>query len=69
MARLDSLRQSGVNLLEIDLKNIDRGIKVPNLTAKHPITGQAIPIFVTSYVHADYGSGSIMGVPAHDERD
>jgi len=51
------------------LKNIDRGIRVPNLTAEHPITGKKIPIFVTSYVHADYGSGSIMGVPAHDERD
>jgi leucyl-tRNA synthetase len=51
------------------LKNIDRGVKVPNLKAKHPITGKFLPIYVTSYVHADYGSGSIMGVPAHDERD
>jgi len=66
---LERLKLSGVNLLEIDLKNIDRGVKVPNLKAKHPITGKFLPIYVTSYVHADYGSGSIMGVPAHDERD
>ena len=69
MLGLEKLKQDGVNLLEIDLKNIDKGIKVPNLHVKHPITGKLLPIFITSYVHADYGSGSIMGVPAHDERD
>ena len=33
------------------------------------MTGKDIPIFVTSYVHASYGTGAIMGVPFHDERD
>ncbi len=56
-------------MLQIDLKNIDRGVPVPNVSAIHPLTGERIPIFVTSYVHANYGTGSIMGVPAHDERD
>lgn len=37
--------------------------------ATHPITGQPIPIWVASYVLLGYGSGVIMGVPAHDERD
>ncbi len=36
---------------------------------KHPLTGCDLPIFVTSYVNADYGAGAIMGVPAHDDRD
>ncbi|OGM09504.1 leucine--tRNA ligase [Candidatus Woesebacteria bacterium RBG_13_46_13] len=35
----------------------------------NPLTGKAIPIWVADYVVAGYGSGAIMGVPAHDERD
>ncbi len=39
------------------------------LSAKHPITGKWLPICVADYVLSTYGSGSIMAVPAHDERD
>ncbi len=37
--------------------------------AIHPLTQQKIPIVVTDYVLMEYGTGAIMGVPAHDERD
>jgi len=37
--------------------------------AIHPLTGQRIPIWVANFVLADYGSGAVMAVPAHDERD
>ena len=37
--------------------------------AIHPLTRERVPIWVTSYVLAEYGTGAVMGVPAHDERD
>jgi leucyl-tRNA synthetase len=39
------------------------------VTARHPLTGGDVPVFVADYVVSAYGSGAIMGVPAHDERD
>src|SRR3990167_3067827 len=39
------------------------------LLAKHPITKENIPIWVTNFVLMEYGTGAVMAVPAHDERD
>lgn len=38
-------------------------------TVKNPLTGKDMPIWIANYVLADYGTGAVMGVPAHDERD
>ena len=45
-----------------------KGFKT-NISATHPLTGETVPIWIINYVLIDYGSGAIMGVPAHDERD
>ena len=45
------------------------GVRLQGVTAQNPVNGKQIPIFVSDYVLATYGTGAIMAVPAHDTRD
>lgn len=54
--------------LDREMNKEKTGVKTP-LTALHPITKKELPVFVADYVLGGYGTGVVMGVPAHDERD
>jgi leucyl-tRNA synthetase len=45
------------------------GVRLQGVAAVNPVTGEEIPIFISDYVLATYGTGAIMAVPGHDERD
>ena len=45
------------------------GVRIDGLSAINPVTGKEIPIYISDYVMMGYGTGAIMAVPAHDDRD
>jgi leucyl-tRNA synthetase len=64
---LDSCQ--GVRMAEAEIATMEkRGIDT-GLKAIHPITGEHLPIWIANFVLMQYGSGAIMAVPAHDQRD
>ena len=66
-AFIEECRQSGVSeatLATQEKKGLDTG-----LTAIHPISGEQVPIWAANFVLMEYGSGAVMSVPAHDQRD
>ena len=45
------------------------GVRLENFSAINPVNGKEIPVFISDYVMMGYGTGAIMAVPAHDQRD
>ncbi|MFN3233969.1 MAG: leucine--tRNA ligase [Gammaproteobacteria bacterium] len=54
---------------EADMANVEKIGVDTGFKAIHPLTGEALPIWTSNYVLHTYGSGAVMAVPAHDERD
>ena len=68
---LEAYRADVRKLSDIDRQSTDRpktGVDL-GVTATNPLTGEQMPVFAADYVLADYGTGAIMAVPAHDQRD
>ena len=61
---INSIKLSEADLAKQEKLGIDTGLK-----AHHPFSKKEIPIWVANFVLSGYGSGALMGVPAHDERD
>jgi len=62
-------RKSDFERTELAADKEKTGVKLDGVAAINPVTGKEIPIFISDYVLASYGTGAIMAVPAHDTRD
>ncbi|MFL6656144.1 MAG: leucine--tRNA ligase [Sulfurifustis sp.] len=56
-------------VMEADLATMEKKGMPTGLNVTHPLTGEAVPVWVGNYVLMGYGEGAVMGVPGHDERD
>ncbi len=54
---------------ESDMATMEKKGMATSVMATHPITGEQVPVWVANFVLMDYGSGAVMSVPAHDQRD
>ncbi len=52
-----------------ELSKDKTGVRLKGIEAVHPVTGAHIPLFISDYVLMGYGTGIVMGVPGHDQRD
>ena len=69
---LDAYREECAKKTEFERTQLTKdktGVRIEGLSAIHPLTGKEVPIYISDYVMMGYGTGAIMAVPAHDERD
>ncbi|MEN8178262.1 MAG: leucine--tRNA ligase [Pseudomonadota bacterium] len=66
-AFIEECRQGGTS--EADLETIEKKGMPLGINAIHPVSGEAVPIYAANFVLMSYGTGAVMAVPGHDERD
>ncbi|MCW8450914.1 leucine--tRNA ligase [Legionella quinlivanii] len=59
----------GIRMAEADLATMEKRGIATRFSASHPVTGESIPVWIANFVLMQYGSGAVMAVPAHDQRD
>ena len=75
LANADAVREyqrkaaSKSDLERTELNKEKTGVRLDGVMGVNPVNGDELPIFISDYVLASYGTGAIMAVPAHDERD
>jgi leucyl-tRNA synthetase len=61
--------QGNIKVAEADMATMEKVGMATGLMASHPITGKALPVWTANFVLMGYGSGAVMAVPGHDQRD
>ncbi len=61
--------ESHVKVAEADMATMEKKGMATGINALHPLTGEEVPVWVANFVLMSYGSGAVMSVPGHDERD
>ncbi len=72
LKEVESYQKEAASKSEIERTDVSKektGVKIEGLTAINPVNNEEIEIWISDYVLASYGTGAIMAVPAHDERD
>jgi leucyl-tRNA synthetase len=72
ISSLDSYKEECAKKTEFERTQLVKektGVKIEGLSAINPANGKEIPIYISDYVMMGYGTGAIMAVPGHDERD
>lgn len=72
MDQIEAYREECAKKSEFERIEINKdktGVKIDGLMAVNPVSGKKVPLFIADYVMMGYGTGAIMAVPAHDERD
>jgi len=66
-AFIDECRQGGTS--EADLETMEKKGMALGVNALHPVSGEPVPVFAANFVLMGYGTGAVMAVPGHDQRD
>ena len=61
--------QGNIKMAEADMATMEKLGMATGITATHPLTGEEVPVWVANFVLMNYGSGAVMSVPGHDQRD
>ena len=60
---------NGTRVAEADMARMEKLGMPAGVSVSHPLTGEAVPVWVANFVLMEYGSGAVMSVPGHDQRD
>ncbi len=72
LAEIEAYKHEATHKSEFERTQLNKdktGVRIDGVTALNPVSGAEFPIFISDYVMMNYGTGAIMAVPGHDQRD